>query len=86
VQLRTGRLRTLTTAALLFADPTEPAPYGEVGRDDEGWWVRASPTTRLSVYQGERLSDEENGGHGRLQVDGWLWVHDGVSARLERVR
>jgi len=82
-----GRAKQMGTAALWFADPAAPQPLGSVSPTGGlGFEVQAAPATRLSVYAGELLTDDDEGGRGQITIEaGWLYVHDGAEGRLERV-
>jgi len=82
-----GRAKQMHSAALLFTDPADERPFVTVTEAGPGSYeVVASPHTRLSLYAGELSSDSDEGGRGTISVpSGWLYVHDGVEGRLQRV-
>jgi len=77
-----GRAKQLHTAALVFADPDDPAPYLTLDADASPPEVQAEGRARLSIYVGELTTEGDEGGRGHLDLDeGWLFVHDGVEGR-----
>lgn len=83
VQQMTGRLKNLTTYALLFTDPAAPAPYATLSREAEGWILTAPPSTRVSVLVGETLLEDASGTRARVDfAPGHIFLFDGVEGRL----